>query len=43
MKLCLVECISNPVGNGAWDLRKTLRLLAAGNAVVHEWLASPIV
>lgn len=28
---------------GAWDIRKTLRLLSKSNAVVLEWLQSPIV
>ena len=28
---------------GAWDLRKTLRLLRSSNAVVLEWLQSPII
>lgn len=37
------QAISGDLDIGGWDLRKTLRLLAAGNAVVHEWLASPIV
>ncbi|MFZ5530527.1 MAG: nucleotidyltransferase domain-containing protein [Pseudomonadota bacterium] len=35
--------ISGDLDIGGWDVRKTLRLLAGGNAVVHEWLASPIV
>lgn len=35
--------ISGDLDVGGWDLRKTLRLLTGGNAVVHEWLASPIV
>lgn len=37
------QAISGDLDIGGWDLRKTMRLLAAGNAVVHEWLASPIV
>lgn len=28
---------------GAWDLRKTLRLLRKSNSVIFEWLQSPIV
>jgi len=28
---------------GGWDIRKSLRLLYKGNAVVHEWLNSPMV
>ena len=28
---------------GAWDLRKTLRLLRKSNSVVFEWLQSPII
>lgn len=35
--------ISGDLDIGGWDVRKTLRLLAGGNAVVHEWLASPII
>lgn len=35
--------ISGDLDIGGWDLRKALRLLSSGNAVVHEWLASPIV
>lgn len=35
--------ISGDLDIAGWDLRKTLRLLAGGNAVVHEWLGSPIV
>lgn len=35
--------ISGDLDIAGWDLRKTLRLMANGNAVVHEWLGSPIV
>jgi predicted nucleotidyltransferase len=35
--------ISGDLDIGGWDLRKTLKLMAGGNAVVHEWLGSPIV
>jgi len=35
--------ISGDLDIAGWDLRKTLRLLTGGNAVVHEWLGSPIV
>lgn len=28
---------------GGWDLRKCLRLIHQSNAVIHEWLSSPIV
>lgn len=33
--------LSDVLDIGGWDLRKTLRLLGGGNAVVHEWLGSP--
>lgn len=35
--------ISGDLDIAGWDLRKALRLMSGGNAVVHEWLASPIV
>ena len=41
------DVIEQPVSDlldiGGWDLRKALRLLTGGNAVVHEWLGSPII
>lgn len=35
--------ISDDLDTGGWDIGKTLRLLHKGNAVVHEWLHSPVV
>lgn len=41
------DVIELPVGPvfdvSGWDVQKALRLLLKGNAVVNEWLASPIV
>jgi uncharacterized protein len=39
----LNEPINGDLDIAGWDLRKTLSLLHKGNAVVHEWLNSPIV
>lgn len=36
------EPINGDLDIAGWDLRKTLSLLHKGNAVVHEWLNSPI-
>lgn len=35
--------ISGDLDIAGWDLRKALRLMMGGNAVLHEWLGSPIV
>ena len=35
--------ISDELDLGGWDLRKALALMATSNAIVLEWLASPIV
>lgn len=35
--------ISNDLDVGGWELRKALRLFRKSNAVVYEWLQSPIV
>lgn len=35
--------IHDDLDAGGWDLAKVLRLLNKGNAVVHEWLNSPVV
>lgn len=41
------DVIETPVGPvfdvSGWDLQKALRLLLKGNAVVNEWLSSPII
>ncbi len=37
------EILSVPLDMGGWDLRKTLYLSLHSNAVVHEWLSSPII
>lgn len=39
----LNEPINGDLDIAGWDLRKTLSLLHKGNAVVHEWLNSPII
>jgi predicted nucleotidyltransferase len=35
--------ISDELDIGVWDLRKALKLANKGNAVVQEWMISPIV
>ncbi len=35
--------IVGEVDTGGWDLRKALLLALNGNAVIHEWLVSPLV
>ncbi len=35
--------IDGDLDTGGWDIGKALRLLYKGNAVVHEWLRSPLV
>jgi predicted nucleotidyltransferase len=35
--------IVDEIDLGGWDIAKALRLMARGNAVVGEWLSSPIV
>lgn len=39
----LNEPINGDLDIAGWELRKTLSLLHKGNAVVHEWLNSPVV
>jgi predicted nucleotidyltransferase len=34
--------MSSALDINGWDLRKALRLLVRSNAVVFEWLASPV-
>lgn len=39
----VIECpIMDDLDINGWELRKALRLLAKGNATLHEWLNSPI-
>jgi predicted nucleotidyltransferase len=39
----VIECpITDDLDINGWELRKALRLLANGNATLHEWLNSPI-
>lgn len=39
----LNEPINGDLDIAGWDIRKTLALLHKGNAVVHEWMNSPVV
>ncbi len=40
----VIECpIEDDIDMGGWDLRKALALLVRSNAVLLEWLSSPIV
>jgi predicted nucleotidyltransferase len=39
----VIECgLDDPLDVSGWDLRKALRLLVKSNAVLLEWLASPV-